>query len=361
MKLEELKRLVEKMCDVCDRQDPHSHASSNYSGEKKASGGKMARTDLVTIARDAQELLNMFGDDAELPDWVESKLTKASDYLNSVRKYIGGEIVRQQTGLMENTNAAKLARKKQDIEAINEIMLNKMQASEVQGLLMTLERDYDHVGGSGEEGGLMEGSSPRQEEQMHALASAATSGMARLKDPAGVHPTVLDYFFENKEDKMGFLDAFHLEIRRELEREIDYEEKFAKENPTMADKLKKGEEQPSLGLQEDREVYLYIEDATYDDGSIVEEDFEFWSDVIEEAEYRGRKVKLNKPMRGDVKKFKVFVKDPKTGNVKKVNYGDPNMRIKKSSPKRRKSFRARHNCDNPGPKTKARYWSCKKW
>lgn len=84
-------------------------------------------------------------------------------------------------------------------------------------------------------------------------------------------------------------------------------------------------------------------------------------DQLEEAEYRGRKVTLNKPMRGDVKKFKVFVKDPKTGNVKKVNFGDPNMRIKKSNPKRRKSFRARHNCDNPGPKTKARYWSCKKW
>ena len=84
-------------------------------------------------------------------------------------------------------------------------------------------------------------------------------------------------------------------------------------------------------------------------------------DQLEEAEYRGRKVKLNKPMRGDVKKFKVYVKDPKTGNIKKVNFGDPNMRIKKSNPKRRKSFRARHNCDNPGPKTKARYWSCRKW
>ena len=84
-------------------------------------------------------------------------------------------------------------------------------------------------------------------------------------------------------------------------------------------------------------------------------------DLMGEAEYQGRKVTLNKPMRGDVKKFKVYVKDPKTGNVKKVNFGDPNMKIKKSNPKRRKSFRARHNCDNPGPKTKARYWSCKKW
>ena len=110
----------------------------------------------------------------------------------------------------------------------------------------------------------------------------------------------------------------------------------------------------------EEEEYYYISDASYDDGTIVE-DVEFWDDVVVEAEYRGRKVKLNKPMRGDVKKFKVFVKDPKTGNVKKVNFGDKNMRIKKSNPKRRKSFRARHNCDNPGPKTKARYWSCRKW
>jgi hypothetical protein len=82
---------------------------------------------------------------------------------------------------------------------------------------------------------------------------------------------------------------------------------------------------------------------------------------LDEAEYQGRKVQLGKPMQGDVKKFKVYVKDPKTGNVKKVNFGDKTMRIKKSNPARRKSFRARHNCDNPGPRTKARYWSCRKW
>ena len=92
---------------------------------------------------------------------------------------------------------------------------------------------------------------------------------------------------------------------------------------------------------------------------------------LDEAEYQGRKVTLNKPTRGDVKKFKVYVKDPKTGNVKKVNFGhggtsakkagQKTMKIKKSNPARRKSFRARHNCDNPGPKTKARYWSCRAW
>jgi hypothetical protein len=83
--------------------------------------------------------------------------------------------------------------------------------------------------------------------------------------------------------------------------------------------------------------------------------------IQNEAKYQGREVPLGKPMKGDVAKSKVYVRDPKTGNVKKVNFGDPNMKIKKSNPARRKSFRARHNCDNPGPRTKARYWSCRAW
>jgi hypothetical protein len=82
---------------------------------------------------------------------------------------------------------------------------------------------------------------------------------------------------------------------------------------------------------------------------------------VYEAEYQGREVKLGKPMQGDVKKFKVYVKNPKTGKVIKVNFGDKTMRIKKSNPERRKSFRARHHCESPGPRTKARYWSCRKW
>jgi hypothetical protein len=97
-------------------------------------------------------------------------------------------------------------------------------------------------------------------------------------------------------------------------------------------------------------------------------DIKNWTDVLKnlghkdmnEAEYQGRKVALGKPMAGDVKKSKVYVKGPK-GNVVKVNFGDPDMKIKKSNPARRKSFRARHNCDNPGPRWKARYWSCRAW
>jgi hypothetical protein len=94
-------------------------------------------------------------------------------------------------------------------------------------------------------------------------------------------------------------------------------------------------------------------------------------DQLGEAEYRGRKVPLGKIMRGDTKKFKVYVRDPKSGNIKKVSFGhggssarkrgEKTMKIKKNIPSRRKAFRARHNCDNPGPRTKARYWACRTW
>ena len=91
--------------------------------------------------------------------------------------------------------------------------------------------------------------------------------------------------------------------------------------------------------------------------------YEYYSmteNSLNEAEYHGKKVSLGKISRGDVKKYKVYVKNSK-GNVVKVNFGDPNMEIKRDNPQRRKNFRARHHCDNPGPRWKARYWACRTW
>jgi hypothetical protein len=128
---------------------------------------------------------------------------------------------------------------------------------------------------------------------------------------------------------------------------------------------------------------LYKEFKSFLDEGIEEYDVENYHDLkefiqflknmkedVNEAEYQGREVKLNKPMQGDVKKFKVYVKNPK-GNVVKVNFGhggssakkagEETMKIKKDNPERKKAFRARHNCDSPGPRHKARYWSCKAW
>jgi len=128
---------------------------------------------------------------------------------------------------------------------------------------------------------------------------------------------------------------------------------------------------------------LYKEFKSFLDEGIEEYDVENYHDLkefiqflknmkedVNEAEYQGRQVKLNKLMQGDVKKFKVYVKNPK-GNVVKVNFGhggssakkagEETMKIKKDNPERKKAFRARHNCDSPGPRHKARYWSCKAW
>ena len=104
----------------------------------------------------------------------------------------------------------------------------------------------------------------------------------------------------------------------------------------------------------------------YHDIKEFKEFMESYKSDINEAEYQGRKVKLGKPMQGDVKKFKVYVKNPE-GNVVKVNFGhkgkgnEKTMKIRKNNPEARKAFRARHNCDSPGPRHKARYWSCRKW
>lgn len=109
-------------------------------------------------------------------------------------------------------------------------------------------------------------------------------------------------------------------------------------------------------LEADEQTLEYL-----DLNNFVAEGKEFdFNEIMTEAEYQGRKVPLGKPMAGDVAKSKVYVKKP-NGKVVKVNFGDKNMKIKKSNPKRRKSFRARHNCANPGPRWKARYWSCRAW
>lgn len=133
------------------------------------------------------------------------------------------------------------------------------------------------------------------------------------------------------------------------------------------------EKDDDLGDEEEISANLYIPksfeyvnntEIWFDESEVVEFDMEgyFKIETTQASEYQGRKVSLNKPFRtpGGPKKFAVYVKNDK-GKVVIVRFGDPNMKIKKNIPARRKSFRARHNCDNPGPKWKARYWACKSW
>ena len=148
-------------------------------------------------------------------------------------------------------------------------------------------------------------------------------------------------------------------IRRKKEREgKNYKPaKTEKEGRPTQEQLKKAQSKAAYKYEDPKtgQIYEYERKGIYrKDGRVLI--------PARAAEYQGRKVQLGKPFRtpDGPKKRSVYVKNDK-GNVVKVNFGDPNMKIKKSDPGRRKNFRARHNCDNPGPRWKARYWSCRAW
>lgn len=164
--------------------------------------------------------------------------------------------------------------------------------------------------------------------------------------------TLLDYLTEAEEQqhrpRTGDVFAFELEDGTLLET-------YVMDQDDVGDIL----------LDSTEDIYSLLESWDLIDHNLTEDE------SMDEAKYQGHEVPLGKPMRGDVKKFKVYVRNPKTGNIKKVNFGhggtsakragQKTMRIKKSNPARRKSFRARHHCENPGPRTSARYWSCRAW
>ena len=140
---------------------------------------------------------------------------------------------------------------------------------------------------------------------------------------------------------------------------LDIDEDDIKINKKEMHKLHKGEKLSKNGDEIEYDVENM--DDSKDFQNYMKENY--WrvdESTLEEAEYQGRDVKLGKPMQGDVKKFKVYVKNPK-GNVVKVNFGQKGMNIKKDNPGARKSFRARHKCDQDKPRTSAGYWSCRKW
>jgi len=159
-----------------------------------------------------------------------------------------------------------------------------------------------------------------------------------------------DHFLYNMLEALGFIT----ELKQGNEK--DKRELFAKQIKDLKDKgfyrAADDTERVMKSIYKKKESFSPLEIAAMEGGLSI--------DDIGEAEYQGRNVPLGKPMAGDVKKSKVYVRGPK-GNVVKVNFGDKKMKIKKSNPARRKSFRARHNCDNPGPRHKARYWSCRAW
>jgi hypothetical protein len=262
----------------CGSREPMKYKNVHNSEE-----ARMHRTTLAHLMADVKVLLDMIHDEDDLPEWLETKITKAGDYMSSAARYIAGNIARDH-GQLEEQGSVNMDRE----EMIN--ILSQLSDEELARLL----GDSDLVG-----------------------QSLTTENMVGLTEE--------------------ILVESHFNLYDHLQDAID-------ENG----------ETPCPQC-----LYEVLSEAACG-----------CPDLIPEAKYRGRTVTLNKPTRGDVKKFKVYVKNAK-GNVVKVNFGhggssakkkgEKTMKIRKSNKKARKSFRARHNCKNPGPKWKARYWSCRKW
>jgi len=266
-----------KTVDNCVKMEDHGpenpDAPVNY-GEYDREGD-MAKDDLRTIDSAAEELYSILQADDNLPEWVQSKITKAVDYIDTARDYMKAQ--KYEEGVTEGSahgyNVAKWYEKNGDQKKLTN-WLRKEAGLEKNAPLYFDDVDLVH-------------------------------GDETIVPNALINP------------KLKFNDLLTAVVQ-------------------------------ATGGTPKQNV-----DGVYRSQGVAEDD-------VDEAKYQGREVPLGKKMAGDVKKSKVYVRKP-NGNIVKVNFGDKKMRIKKSNPARRKSFRARHNCANPGPRHKARYWSCRSW
>ena len=287
------------------------------------------------IAKDAIELYQMFKNnpgDEEIMTWITNKLAVAAEKISSVKDYLQNPTQDEMTELKK----VEIKDKEDDytpFEDANTLKRLKDEVEDFMGQINNMEfGDLNPTRLADELNEILNGTydpstdpvnNPEDNDEDHIREQVAMA--IELLEKGGIMPA-MQMLNRAIGDTHG----------------VEFGKDFPKED--------------ELTLRDDADFHETFGVLAYP------------TDEIWEAEYRGRKVKLNKPTRGDVKKFKVYVKDPKTGNIKKVNFGHggtsakrKTMRIRKSNPARRRSFRARHNCDNPGPKTKARYWSCRNW
>lgn len=326
------------------------------------------------IAKDAIELYQMFKNnpgDEEIMTWITNKLAVAAEKISSVKDYLQNPTQDEMTEF-----------KKVEIKDKEDYMAKKKE-------LQRLQMDPDTNKNEKLKKEIIKRKADLEDEAKKMGMKEDANTLKRLKDE------VEDFMGQINNMEFGDLNPTRLadELNEILNGTYDpstdpvnnpedNDEDYIREQVAMAiELLEKGGIMPAMQLLNraigDTHGVEFGKDFPKEDELTLRDDADFHetfgvlaypTDEIWEAEYRGRKVKLNKPTRGDVKKFKVYVKDPKTGNIKKVNFGHggtsakrKTMRIRKSDPARRRSFRARHNCDNPGPKTKARYWSCRNW
>jgi hypothetical protein len=302
-----------KTVDNCVKMEDHGpedpNAPVNY-GEYDREGD-MAKDDLRTIDDAAEELYSILQADDNLPEWVQSKITKAVDYIDTARDYMKAQNY-EEGSIEEYGDTAK-----------GQKMLTKVQ-----------KRAVDRV-----------------------TSKKADTDPAYAKKNADIANRAWDRFGEKEKYGEGvaegdYPDGSSVKTPDSSEWQQQYQQ--------AVDKVNKAKTRQEYEAASERagKIKDFLASKGIKVGPVLGKGMA--EGDVDEAKYQGREVPLGKKMAGDVKKSKVYVRKP-NGNIVKVNFGDKKMRIKKSNPARRKSFRARHNCANPGPRHKARYWSCRSW
>jgi hypothetical protein len=317
------KKKREEIAQAMERDNPNmpmakkmaiATAAAKRVAEDSHADGTMTKKTLKLAADAAMELDGMIGEMDDLPEWVQSKVTKAADYLDSARDYMKSKGDDGKAPVGESAQAWK--------------KWQKSPAGKRYAALSPAEKEAKAERNRNED-----------------IERTADIKMVKVKLPDG--RVVMRK--QRKEIKVGdtapqqesiYKSPAHARLQ-----------KFMDKRKQQSDYWKKQGEKHTAAAKKTTTEEACCEECKYEH-------------MITEAEYQGKSVKLNDPIRTSevpTKKFKVYVKDPSTGNIKVVRFGDPGLSIKRDDPKRRKSFRARHNCDNPGPITGARYWSCYQW
>ena len=368
--------------------------------------GDMAKDELMTMIRSARKLIGMLDNNDNMPEWTQKKINKATDYVDTASDYISSK---KERGVMEQPATESRypwldSDKKNEDSPVARATLHRIMMRH-PGMLSQhgpervmqavddvadLVGDVDEIGTSDVSGwvnmvqeildsldqGVAEGHADQQRKIFKKNGQPVGEvGIDRESSP-GVGQYYMKHYASGK-DLSGF-DSFeeavqelrHLTKQGVAEGSLNEAATMAsvskllrhieRHNPTWFDDYGMGEVEDTVVDMAEQGTFSGM--TVVDAAALVGQELEsmYGANGMNEAEYQGRKVPLGKPMAGDVKKSKVYVKNPQ-GRVVKVNFGQKGMKIKKSIPGRRKNFRARHNCDNPGPRHKARYWSCRAW
>jgi hypothetical protein len=332
-----------KTVDNCVKMEDHGpenpDAAVNY-GEYDREGD-MAKDDLRTIDDAVEELYSILQADDNLPEWVQAKITKAVDYIDTARDYMKAQNYAE--GDVEEgwDDVKKFGKKAAVAGAIGLGALGSAQAQDAPSGEDMLPAIVAHVTFK------VDGTTITKDINLGTTFKSpgqAGDALAKFLKSKGIK--YYDYSLERVKPNEPLVTPDEMRASNQ-----EYDRRQNADNLDTSPLTDKGSSKS--GRMEPDKGYTSPSRGAQAKDYMSKED-------MDEAKYHGREVPLGKKMAGDVKKSKVYVRKP-NGNIVKVNFGDKKMRIKKSNPARRKSFRARHNCANPGPRHKARYWSCRSW